>query len=453
MPEERDRAGRFFLKSRGPKGFWRICWYDRTSRGRQTASIATGTQDRELARQALAEHFLKCQTAAPRQDAPLTELMQTYFIKYAQFLPSIHVQRAAMRDALDVWGDPNTNELGRDKQMELVNALRARNLSDWTIQGRLNRIWAAINWCHRGKMITQVPAQITAADWKPYLPDNEQTYSIEELAALFNACKPGDARYSREHWRRFLVLAITTCARVSALRELKWDQFDERVGRIYLNPEGRRQNNKRRAIVPVGPTLARELATWERDSEYVITYYGKPLATREFYDRLAAEAGMTGGPNVIRHTVRTFLAEVGVPDAEADLFMGHKGEGSHTGARYTHRRPEYLKSVKQGIELLFEALSEFVERPFVGWELIDQPVGDDALRVERVSSDLTCLRNLLNFGAGNETRTRDPDLGKVVLYQLSYSRTTRRRNCMWQRREVKADRLKKRAKNRIGATT
>ncbi len=25
-------------------------------------------------------------------------------------------------------------------------------------------------------------------------------------------------------------------------------------------------------------------------------------------------------------------------------------------------------------------------------------------------------------GAGNEVRTRDPDLGKVVLYQLSYSR-------------------------------
>mgnify|MGYP007039852163 CR=1 FL=1 len=28
----------------------------------------------------------------------------------------------------------------------------------------------------------------------------------------------------------------------------------------------------------------------------------------------------------------------------------------------------------------------------------------------------------LEFGAGNEIRTRDPDLGKVVLYQLSYSR-------------------------------
>ena len=29
---------------------------------------------------------------------------------------------------------------------------------------------------------------------------------------------------------------------------------------------------------------------------------------------------------------------------------------------------------------------------------------------------------LCETGAGNETRTRDPNLGKVVLYQLSYSR-------------------------------
>ena len=32
----------------------------------------------------------------------------------------------------------------------------------------------------------------------------------------------------------------------------------------------------------------------------------------------------------------------------------------------------------------------------------------------------------INIGAGNETRTRDPDLGKVVLYQLSYSRVSRK---------------------------
>src|SRR5438477_3621746 len=48
-------------------------------------------------------------------------------------------------------------------------------------------------------------------------------------------------------------------------------------------------------------------------------------------DLLAEEASVPGGPNIIRHTVRTWLAEGGVPDAEADVFMGHKPEGSATG--------------------------------------------------------------------------------------------------------------------------
>src|SRR4051794_25575814 len=34
-------------------------------------------------------------------------------------------------------------------------------------------------------------------------------------------------------------------------------------------------------------------------------------------------------------------------------------------------------------------------------------------------------RNRNHDRAGNGTRTRDPNLGKVVLYQLSYSRTSR----------------------------
>ncbi|CAD0266607.1 hypothetical protein DENIT_90036 [Pseudomonas veronii] len=45
--------------------------------------------------------------------------------------------------------------------------------------------------------------------------------------------------------------------------------------------------------------------------------------------------------------------------------------------------------------------------------------------VRRLGPGFTQCRpkaTLLKNGAGNETRTRDPDLGKVVLYQLSYSR-------------------------------
>ena len=42
--------------------------------------------------------------------------------------------------------------------------------------------------------------------------------------------------------------------------------------------------------------------------------------------------------------------------------------------------------------------------------------------VGRKKQNLGDPRFCRKLGAGNETRTRDPDLGKVVLYQLSYSR-------------------------------
>jgi hypothetical protein len=48
-----------------------------------------------------------------------------------------------------------------------------------------------------------------------------------------------------------------------------------------------------------------------------------------------------------------------------------------------------------------------------------------------------------SFGAGNEARTRDLNLGKVALYQLSYSRPKQTRNC----RAVPPGVKKKSAKN------
>jgi hypothetical protein len=42
-----------------------------------------------------------------------------------------------------------------------------------------------------------------------------------------------------------------------------------------------------------------------------------------------------------------------------------------------------------------------------------------------IKEDKSEADKIKEIGAGNETRTRDPDLGKVVLYQLSYSRKWR----------------------------
>jgi integrase len=404
MQDERDRVGRFFLKRYNSAKYWYICWYD--PKTRQTAGVSTGTADRDAARQALLDHALRHERPTVGADAQLAEVLQAYYIHYAQHLPSAPAQRAAQRDALDLWGDANVSALTRNKQLELVTALRERGLSDWTIDGRLNRIWAAMSWCKRDNKDLVIPEQITAEDWKPVLVDRDRTFSLEELAALFNAAaaRPENERYTREHWWRFLVLAVGTASREAALRELTWDRVDLRLGRIQLNPEGRRQTKKRRPTIVIAPTLAAELAAWReedvaagaathakvpprppgaagtlgtRGEAHVITYYGKPLATREFFDLLAEKAGVSGGPNVIRHTVRTWLAEDGVPDSEADVFMGHREEGSPTGRRYKHRRPEYLRNVADSIEGLYEAVAGLLTRSFKSHVTVDQPAPDD----------------------------------------------------------------------------
>src|SRR5438477_5628962 len=57
-----------------------------------------------------------------------------------------------------------------------------------------------------------------------------------------------------------------------------------------------------------------------------------------------------------------------------------------------------------------------------GWDLNPRPPGYEPGELPDCSTPRRCVRCVAFWRAGNGTRTRDPNLGKVVLYQLSYSR-------------------------------
>ncbi len=71
----------------------------------------------------------------------------------------------------------------------------------------------------------------------------------------------------------------------------------------------------------------------------------------------------------------------------------------------------------------FDVLNYVLKMRAGGWILTDC-TGTKKDAEASIFNDLQTSMELCRsiFGAGNETRTRDPDLGKVVLYQLSYSR-------------------------------
>ena len=52
-------------------------------------------------------------------------MLQSYWVNYAQHLPSARVQHTAQASALNIWGDVNVSDLNRKKQLELVEKLRA----------------------------------------------------------------------------------------------------------------------------------------------------------------------------------------------------------------------------------------------------------------------------------------------------------------------------------------
>ena len=73
----------------------------------------------------------------------------------------------------------------------------------------------------------------------------------------------------------------------------------------------------------------------------------------------------------------------------------------------TSKEGEFRKTGTQSVRHSFSAKARF---------LIQTRMNE----TQHIAS--TILQGEKEIGAGNEIRTRDPDLGKVVLYQLSYSR-------------------------------
>lgn len=355
---DKDRANGYFIEPRGKRGVFQLCWYDPETGQIKRESLHTA--DRKTARQALYARAGDPERYTSGRDARLSTVLEAYYQDYVLLkdLPSAHVQRAAARDALEIWGDIDVSELLRPKQLELIKELRARRYADGTINGRLNRIWAALYWYQEDHANLLIPTRILARNWDPKAAPTKQPHKIDELATLLNAAA------DLEHCWRFLLLAIGTASREAALRELTWQQVDLEVGYIRLRPDWRPETKKRRPILPIAPTLAAELRSWPQTHEHVITYAGRPLPSRHFYDGLARRARVRGTAHIVRHTIRTWLARQGVETGDADMFVGHKPPGSSTGQIYIHLEPDYLRTCTAAIEQLFQELAPRVRRPF-----------------------------------------------------------------------------------------
>lgn len=154
------------------------------------------------------------------------------------------------------------------------------------------------------------------------------------------------------HVRLFIILAITTGARMSALLELRWDQVDFKHRTINFNQVSREQTNKRRPEVPLNSRAyaALEEASQGALTDFVIEWDSQPVKSIKKAIRMAAKrSGVPCSPHVFRHTAGVWMAQADVPLQKISQFLGH------TSARVTERTyarysPSFMKDAAAALE-------------------------------------------------------------------------------------------------------
>lgn len=207
---------------------------------------------------------------------------------------------------------------------------------------------AAVNHAHREGRLTH-----TVTVFLPDSPEGRERWLTRaEARALYRA-----ALYiAREtQWTSlplYILLALYTGQRKSAVLGLKWAQVDLRYGLIDFKTPGGRRTNKRRARQPIAPLLLKRLRLAWRfrlPDDYVLHDNGRRLTdVKNSFPAACKLAGLNDvTPHTLRHTCATWLMQAGVPIWEAAGFVGMSQATMEKV--YGHHHPDFMNNAVRAL--------------------------------------------------------------------------------------------------------
>jgi integrase len=203
---------------------------------------------------------------------------------------------------------------------ELV--IERRDISPSTVWTELVRLRQCLLWAEERHLIPRAPYVWVPSPTKP----RQRVLSELEFWSLIDTV-------TNPHVKLFILLAIATGGRHTAILELTWDRVDFDTGIINLKTDIDRdpmskRSYKGRATVAMNNLIIAALKEAEEGatSNYVIEWDGQPLKSiKKAFQRAARKAGLTGvTPHTLRHTTATWLTEGDVPMEQVARFLGHK---------------------------------------------------------------------------------------------------------------------------------
>lgn len=401
MPPRSDdtlRIGIYYLRPLR-SGVFYVWWNDRAHREKGPRRASLGTRDVGEAQQRFAEWVAKNGrfATARAEDVTLAAIFQAYALRHLQGKPSENNARAYLALWLRHFGAAFVSSLNRDSQERFLALLRAQGKGDGYVKRIYGAGTAALRWAFDHELISSLPSFIRR------LPDSRPRDRVLDDDEIIRFWRAIDSRYLAA----FVVIALNTAARPTAILELRREQFDARFGLLDLQPPGRRETKKRRPTVKVSQTLRPWLEA--EGGPWFVAYDGRPLAEIKpawrrararavatlraeaaRAARVAWRAGDAGSawrivrearhqaerfksvtPYALRHTVLSVLNEMGAPPGDIALFAGHAAGARTTWDHYVKgrtKRAEYLKEVVNALDAWMARLGLDSEKPPVAAE-------------------------------------------------------------------------------------
>lgn len=215
-----------------------------------------------------------------------------------------------------------------------------RTRSENTMRHELSLVRTALNWAVAHKHLDKAP-KVTL----PAMPETSVGHlTKDQFRALLAGC-------DRPHVKLFCMMGVTTGGRKSAILQAQWGQVDFDRALLDLNPEGRKQNSKFRATVPLNDMIMPALREAKQGAltEYIIEHNGKPCADiKKGFAAACRRAGLKAHPHMLRHSAAVWMAEDRVPMAEIASFLGHR-DISVTTRIYARFHPDYLRGAARSL--------------------------------------------------------------------------------------------------------
>jgi integrase len=303
-------------------------------RGKDRRRISTGTADLGHARAIADRIFQKLNAPASER---IEDLWKLYLADRRKDAKDVTRQENAWKHLLPVFGHCLGTDINKDDCRAYAKLRQRQGAAQGTVRTELEYLRACLNLRYgRGNNRVWLPTGSAPRD--RYLTRTELEKLLEHV--------------DTPHVRLFIILAVTTGARMSAILELRWDQVDFKHRSINFNQPGREQSNKRRPEVRLNDRACQALEEAVRGAltDWVIEWDGKPVKSIKKAVRMAANrSGIPCSPHVFRHTAGVWMAQADVPMQKISQFLGHTSTRvtERTYARYS---PSFMKDAAAALE-------------------------------------------------------------------------------------------------------